>query len=132
MINFIKNYNFDIAQFDNITPIPLFPTRQRERGYNQAQLLAQLISQEFEINLSLNNIIRIKHTTSHTQLSQKERWTNIRDAFRIQNSTDIDGKNILLVDDLLTTGATSSEAARTLKKAGAKTVGVLTLAITTK
>ncbi len=130
MIDFVKTHNFDIAQFDCIVPIPLFPTRQRERGYNQALLLAQLISLHFDIPLSPNSLKRIHHTETQTHFSEKERWTNILDAFRIKNSTEIDDKNILLVDDLLTTGATTSEASRMLKKTGAQTVGVLTLAIT--
>jgi len=130
MIKFIKTHNFDIAQFDYLMPIPLFPTRQRERGYNQSYLLAQLIGQHFDIPLSTKSLKRVHHTETQTRFTQKERWTNIHDAFRIKNSAEIDGKNILLLDDLLTTGATSSEAARTLKKSGAQTVGVLTLAIT--
>ncbi len=130
MIAFIKLYNLDIAQFDYIVPIPLFPTRQRERGYNQANLLAQLISQHFCIPLAVKSLKRIHHTETQTHFSQKERWTNTLDAFKIHRSAKINDKNILLVDDLLTTGATTSEASRILKQNGASTVGVLTLAIT--
>ena len=61
-------------------------------------------------------------------LSKKERWTNITGAFKIKNPNEVNNKSILLIDDLLTTGATSSEAAKALKSAGAKTVGVFTLA----
>ena len=130
MIEFIQLHNFDIAQFDYIIPIPLFPTRQRERGYNQAYLLAQLISQHFNIPLAAKSLKRIHHTETQTHFSQKERWTNTLDAFKIHHSAKINDKNILLVDDLLTTGATTSEASRILKQNGALTVGVLTLAIT--
>ena len=82
------------------------------------------------MDLSLKNLVRIRNTQHQTLLNEKERWTNIRDAFRIKNPIEFSGKNILIVDDLLTTGATASEAAHTLKNAGAKTVGILTLAIT--
>ncbi len=131
MIDFIKRYSFDIHQFDCLMPIPLSITRLRERGFNQSQLLAEKIANAFDLPLSLNNFCRSRHTKSQTLLfSQKERWTNIHGAFRIKHSNQLLNKNILLIDDLLTTGATASEAARTLKNSGAKTVGVLTLAIT--
>ena len=130
MINLIETYRFDINQFDEIVPIPLFSSRLRERGYNQSQLLAEEIGRKYKINLSLKNLTRVRATEHQTLLSEKERWTNICGAFRIKNPAGFSGKNILIIDDLLTTGATASEAARTLKDAGVKTVGILTLAIT--
>jgi predicted amidophosphoribosyltransferase len=92
--------------------------------------LADVIARRYRIDLSIGNLIRVRNTEHQTLLSEKERWTNICGAFRIKNSAEFFGKNILIVDDLLTTGATASEAARTTKNAGAKTVGILTLAIT--
>lgn len=130
MVIFLETYHLDIKQFEYIAPIPLFPSRLRERGYNQSQLLAEEVSRKYNIRLSMNNLVRIRATEHQTSLSEKERWTNIYGAFRIKNLAEFSGKNILVIDDLLTTGATASEAARTLKDAGAKTVGVLTLAIT--
>jgi len=130
MIDFVEAYRLDIRQFDMITPIPLFPSRLRGRGYNQSQFLAEQVARKYSINLSLKNLVRIRNTEHQTLLSEKERWTNIHEAFRIRNSVKLSGKNILIIDDLLTTGATASEAARVLKGAGAKTVGILTLAIT--
>jgi competence protein ComFC len=130
MIKFLETHCLDVRQFNEIVPIPLFPSRLRERGYNQSQLLAYEISRKYKIPLSLNNLTRARATEHQTLLSEKERWTNIYRAFRIKNPAKFSGKNILIIDDLLTTGATASEAARTLKDAGAKTVGVLTLAIT--
>ena len=130
MTSFLRQYYFDICQFDAVIPIPLSHARERERGYNQAQLLAQDIAKEFDLRLCANNLIRIRHTKNQALLSEKERWTNIHRAFRIKQSPKFSQRSVLLVDDLLTTGATTSEAALTLKEAGAKTVGVLTLAIT--
>ena len=130
IIQFIENYNLDIRQFDLIIPIPLSATRLRERGYNQSHLLATGLAEHFQIPLNLNNLIKIKNTHPQAQLSQKERWTNLHEAFRIKNLNVLNNKNTLIIDDLLTTGATASEAARVLKLAGAKTVGVLTLAVT--
>ena len=128
--NFIQIYHLDITQFDIITPIPLFSSRLRERGYNQSQLLAEQIAGKYHIDLSLKNLVRTRNTEHQTFLTEKERWTNIGGAFKIVNSAKFSGKNILIIDDLLTTGATVSEAAAILKDAGAETVGVLTLAIT--
>jgi len=130
MISFIQSYNLDINQFDSIVPIPLFSSKLRERGYNQAQLLAQIIAQKYKINLSGDNLIRVKNTSSQSSLSQKERWTNIHGAFRIKYSYAFRGKALLLIDDLMTTGSTASEAAGVLKSCKASKVGILTLAIT--
>ena len=118
----------DIEQFDFMVPIPLHPTRKRERGYNQSFLLASQLSRIFNINLNINLLIKTKNTKNQSLLSKKERWTNITGAFKIKSPNEVNNKSILLIDDLLTTGATSSEAAKALKSAGAKTVGVFTLA----
>ena len=130
IVNFVQIYHLDIKQFDIIVPVPLFPSRLRERGYNQSELLAELIALRYHIDLSLANLVRIRNTEHQTSLTEKERWTNIKGAFKIIDSSEFSGKNILIIDDLLTTGATVSETATTLKDAKAKTVGVLTLAIT--
>lgn len=130
MASFVMTYGLDIAQFDLMVPVPLSSTRLRERGYNQARLLGEGMAREFSVPLSVNNLIRRRHTQQQTLLDEKERWTNIEGAFTIKHSEALAHKNILIIDDLLTTGATASEAARVLKEAGAGTVGVLALAIT--
>ena len=127
---FVQTYNLDIQQFDCIIPVPLHPVRFRERGYNQALLLAERIATAHQIPLSAGNLVRKRNTKQQTLLSEKERWTNMRGAFRINQPAGFFRKNILIIDDLLTTGATVSEVAGELKRAGAGTVGVLTLAIT--
>lgn len=131
MISFISRYALDINQFDYMMPVPLHPTRYRERGFNQSELLALGISQHFLIPLLNNHLIKIRPTLNQSLSQRKDRFTNLKGAFRIQPSKKICGKNILLVDDLITTGMTASETALTLKNAGAKKVGILTLAITT-
>lgn len=127
---FIQRYHLDIAQFDCLMPVPLAGARLRERGYNQALLLAQGIGKRFSIPLETKQLIRVRHTRPQSLLEEKERWTNIRGAFRIKHLNAVKGRNILIIDDLLTTGATTSAAADVLKRAAAGTVGVLTLAIT--
>ena len=129
MASFIEIYHLDLSHFDLIIPVPLHNARLRERGFNQAQILAQMIAEEFNIPQTLNNLKRFRLTKNQAALNQKERWTNIQGAFTIKCSGALNKKNILLVDDLFTTGATSSEAARVLKQAGASKVSVLTLAI---
>jgi competence protein ComFC len=129
MLSHIHDYSFDIQQFDMLVPIPLFPTRYKERGYNQSELLAYLIGKEVGIPLCTKYLQKIRHTQNQSAMSRKERWTNIQGAFRMKPSLRLEDKKILIIDDLLTTGATASEAARILKHNGAKLVGVFTLAV---
>ena len=130
IILFIKNYHINMNQYDYIISIPLHPTKLRERQYNQTDLLAEMLSKQFHIPLSKNNLIRQKHTKTQALLNEKERWTNTKDAFRIRHPSNFLGKSILIVDDLITTGATVCEAAHALKRAQTKYIGVLALSIT--
>ena len=130
MIEFINTYQIPIKNFDIVVPIPLHPTRLRERGFNQAQLLSQMLADHYELPHKIDILNRFKFTDSQTLLEAKQRWTNVNDAFRINNSLDIADKSILIVDDLLTTAATTQAASKALKNAGAAYIGVLTLAIT--
>lgn len=129
IVSFVESYNLDLDEYHVIAAVPLHPTRLRERGYNQAQLIADCLSRKFDIRLSIDNLIRTRPTDNQALLGQKERWTNIHNAFKIKNPQAFSKKSVLVVDDLLTTGATASEAARVLKENGARQVGVLTVAI---
>ncbi len=129
MISFIHDYQLDIQQFDLIIPVPLHSTRLRERGYNQSELLAELISRHYNIPLNTKNLIKIRHTPKQALIKRKDRFTNLKGAFRIRHFQKVFGKKILLVDDLITTGITASEISQTLKGAGAEKVAVLTAAI---
>ena len=127
---YIAMKNLDIAQFDLIVPIPLSSTRMRERGYNQSAILAHSIAKHYNIRYNDRILVRPRNSTPQSTLSQKERWTNIRGAFRIKSSITYTNKNILLVDDLLTTGATLSAAAEIFKQeTRASRIAALTLAI---
>jgi ComF family protein len=101
----------------------------RERGYNQAQLLSQPIAARLGTDHITDNLIRMRPTQNQALLGKKDRWTNMRGAFKIKNVKPFSKKSVLLVDDLLTTGITASEAAYVLKEAGAARVGVFNLAI---
>jgi competence protein ComFC len=108
-------------QFDLIVPVPLHPTRQRERGFNQADLLAKLLSAR--ISIPCKPVLeRIRYTTPQTALDRTERMENLHNAFRLRKNTDVRGLQVLLIDDVLTTGSTLSECARVLKRAGASSV----------
>lgn len=125
---FLDRYELRIDA-DIIVPLPLHPTRLRERGYNQAALIAEALAQSIGIPLVTSGIERTRHTSRQSELGRKERFTNIKSAFRITRPNYFEGRHVLLVDDLITTGATVSEAALALKSAKANRVGVLALAI---
>lgn len=130
MTNYIDRFHLPLNQFDYVTPLSLHSSRLRERGYNQSALIAQDICNHYQLQLVNDIIIRVQPTLPQANLNQKQRWTNVQGAFKINPSTRIADKSVLIVDDLLTTGATASFAASALKEAGAAYVGVLTLAIT--
>ena len=120
--------HIDIERFDYILPIPLHRTKEREREFNQAYILAQPLAAKFKKKLLLRNIYRTRFTLSQSELASHQRKENIRGAFGITNRETIKGKNILIVDDVFTTGATVNECAALLKKNGAGITEVLTLA----
>lgn len=128
MVEFIKEYNLAIDVIDYIVPVPLYKTRLREREFNQAQVLSKHIAEEFDKKTSQDILIRNRYTKTQTELETTERYKNVKGSFTVQNEQLIKDKNILLIDDVLTTGATTSEASFALKLAGANIVFVLTLA----
>lgn len=111
-----------------IIPIPLHPLREEERGYNQSALLARVVMRELRIHLAEDVLVRQHYERSQTLLGRGERRKNIRNAFLVENKRKIRGKNVVLIDDILTTGATMVEAADALHSAGAEYVIGLTWA----
>lgn len=101
-----------------VTAIPLFPGRKRERGYNQAALLARRVGRELGVPYK-PLLIRVRSTLPQTSLSRQERRENVRGAFSCIEGVRLQGKRVLLVDDIFTTGSTMGEASRALAKAGA-------------
>lgn len=117
---------------DIVMSVPLHPIRERLRGFNQSEILAESICQQiapgFEVPLSLS-LKRKRLTFSQGKIKNfKERQSNMKNAFNLENSREIGKKHILLIDDVATTGATLFECARVLKKGGAKKVSALVLA----
>ena len=118
--------NPPLAEVDAIVPVPLYPTRQRARGYNQAELLAHELARWMKKPVERRALARVKDTPSQTGLTPLQRIENVRGAFAA--SAKLDLGRILLVDDVCTTGATLNACARTLKRAGATEVLAATVA----
>lgn len=116
----------DLA-FDTIVPVPLHPTRQRKRGYNQAALLATEVGAHLERPVVKDILVRTKATAPQVDLGAQERQANVRDAFRCTGD-GLAGKNVMLIDDVCTTGSTLEAACAALREAGAMSVWAYTLA----
>lgn len=113
---------------DALVPVPLHRLRLRQREFDQALALANVLGQEIGIPVWSQTLIRHTHTRSQIGLSATERRRNIRGAFRVQPDQCCEGRSLLLIDDVYTTGATAQECARTLQRAGAARVDVYTVA----
>jgi ComF family protein len=109
-----------------VVPVPLARERERERGFNQAELLAQRVARRLGVPARPRWLARVRATRPQSDLAASERRANVRGAFRA--SPEVPGRHVLVVDDVLTTGATLGECARALRAGGARRVGVLTVA----
>ena len=126
----------DQILFNNFTkpiliPLPLSKTRAQERGFNQSELLAKeiyLIDEKENLSFEPKVLFKIKNTESQTHKNKKDRRENIKGSFEVRNSQKIKGRNIILIDDVYTTGSTLNEAGRVLRKSGAKKVFGLVVA----
>lgn len=119
--NFILEYqkenDFNLKDFILI-PVPLHKKRQNFRGFNQSKEITIIFSKFFNLEISTNNLIRIKNTKAQAKLNEDERKNNIKNSFLWQGK-NLQGQNIILIDDVVTTGATLNECARVLKNNGA-------------
>jgi len=110
---------------DLVLPVPLHPLRKKERGYNQSYHIAKGIFETLAPPVRTGLLVRARHTPSQTALNREQRQQNVSDAFRVRFPDQVSGNSIVLVDDVVTTGATMDECALTLKSAGAtRVVGV--------
>jgi len=115
-------------KIDAIVPVPLHPKKERKRGYNQSQVFAEGIAERTGWALEADVMVRIRHTKTQTKLNKQERQKNIAGAFALARPERIKGKHILLIDDVLTTGATLHACAAELLKAPECTVYMATIA----
>ena len=122
----------DSHRFDNVDlliPVPLHHKKEWQRGYNQSLLLCQAIAEEFPRPISTQTLYRITHTESQTSKNREQRMENLQQVFRLRDSKRIEGKHILLIDDVITTGATTSECCKELLKAPGVKISIASLAI---
>jgi ComF family protein len=123
-----------IADADIVIPVPLHFRRLWQRRFNQSAVLGEMLAKRSKLGFAPDALIRQRHTVKQKGLSRKERHANVRGAFAVneKQAAGLCGKNVLLVDDVFTSGATLNECARVLKKAGATQVYVLTIARVTR
>ncbi len=115
-------------EFDMIIPIPLHKTKLRSRGYNQSEAFSEGLMRSLGIAVNVSSLIRSAASETQTNKSRIERWKNVDGIFHVQKTDEVLGKRVLLVDDVLTTGATLIAAATPLWRAGALSVSVALLA----
>jgi len=127
MTDFLKKHRID-KEIDLIVPVPMYRTKKRERTYNHAEVLARSISQSFGIPFDSKNLKKIQWTQSQSELDKQKRLRNVKDSFITVDKNIFRGKNVLLVDDVYTTGATINECARVLSGAEPRRIYSLTLA----
>lgn len=116
------------GNWDVIVPVPLHPAKRRQREFNQAERLARRLAAATQLPLDTRLLRRVVATRTQTQLSREERLSNVRRAFALRRGRSLNGQRIVLVDDVMTTGATTSACARVLIGAGAGEVCVWTVA----
>ncbi len=126
--DFYREYYFLFSSAEMIVPVPLHPSRLREREFNQSEILGECLAAASGKPVAGGMLVRRTRTLPQAGLEKEDRISNVRGCFLVKDGITLEGKHILLVDDVLTTGATLSEAAKALKDAGAAEVTALALA----
>jgi ComF family protein len=116
--------------YDLIVPIPLHPSKLHKRGYNQVDCIAKGMSKAMEVEWQADALLRVRSNVSQTTQDRMGRLNNSNKLFEVRNSEDIKGKNILLLDDIITTGATIESAAFEIFEAGCQSLSVAAIAST--
>ena len=121
-----SNPLLSMGEIEVIVPVPLHRKRLRQRGFNQAELLAAVVSRYFEVPV-VPVLERVRDTRAQFGLARMARFRNVAGAFRVSDVEAVSGRRVMLLDDIYTTGSTIAECSRALHKAGARRVEVLTL-----
>ncbi|MCF8241039.1 MAG: ComF family protein [Melioribacteraceae bacterium] len=116
-------------KIDYIIPVPLHTLKKSERGYNQSYYISKGLSKKTGIPVVKNLLSRNRYTSTQTTLNKQDRKLNIEGAFRVKSKRNLKSKNILILDDVVTTGATTLECARQIKKLGADKIFVISVAL---
>lgn len=117
---------------DLLVPLPLFAKKEFRRGYNQAMVLCEGIAEVMNLPTLTQNVIRIVHTETQTKKGRTERWENVEKSFTVKDHAALVGKHILLVDDVITTGATMEACGTEILKANNTRLSIATLAFATR
>ena len=117
---------------DYIVPLPLYPDKERKRGYNQAAVVGEGMSAVMNVPILLNNIVRRRYTETQTKKHRTERWENVEGSFLVKDAQKLEGKNILLVDDVVTTGATLEACGSAIVHINGARLSLAALSIATK
>lgn len=125
---YLKFCKFESNDFDLISYVPMHSKKKKKRGYDQAELLAMEFSKLTNIKIAKDNLIRSRNTLPQSKVSFEERKTNIKDAFYVKEPFEFKDKNVILIDDIYTSGSTISQCAQEIKKAGANSICFLVLA----
>ena len=111
-----------LDQIDMIIPVPLYKSKQKQRGYNQAELIAEYAAKQLNIPFGANLLVKTSESKSQSVLGRNERLSNVEGLFEVVNTQAVYKKNILIVDDIITTGSTINQCSKALKLAGASSV----------
>ena len=127
---FVKNKNACefLKSYDIIIPVPIHKKRKKSRGYNQSELIARKISNDFNIPIYTDVLMKHKNNKMQSSLNKNDRIKNIQDVYKVENTDKIKEKNVLIIDDIYTTGLTTKECKKVLKQAGAKQIGIMIIA----
>lgn len=120
------------SHVDALIPLPLFPGKEKKRGYNQAAVICEGMSASMQLPVMENVLVRRHFTDTQTKKHRTERWQNVAESFTVQQPEKIKGKHLLLVDDVITTGATLEASGRHLLTANGVTLSIATITAATK
>ncbi len=120
------------GSIDALVPLPLYPDKERKRGYNQAAIICNGMSSAMNIPVITGNVVRRRYTATQTRKHRTERWENVAGSFAVNDASRLKGKHILLVDDVITTGATLEACAGVLLNIENIKISIATLAMATK
>lgn len=127
---FLKNKKICeiLKTYDIIIPVPMYGKKKQKRGFNQSELMAREIARKANLDIYTDVLIKTKDNKTQSSLTKEERSNNVKNVYKLVNEEKINNKNILLFDDIYTTGATTGECVKIISKAKVNKIGILTLA----